>query len=244
MILLIFSFGWWGHMTEQSRPAMSLRSWTQCCERWGEGTAKVPGTYTDGISGLLSWSNMAACKQNPFLATPFAGCGIFSSSFTFSFILAALHKASFSAVQDNKLCWMMSNHDENLKIQHTFKFLDFGSLTNFMKILQILGGCGHFTWEVNYLTRVVYLPGQLPPPINSHFILWAEALIEDFDFLADFEALWATVALAMFALLETARDIGDNWAAREFLDMEVVIFTMKVCWWVRQDTIHTFYTSQ
>jgi hypothetical protein len=53
--------------------------------------------------------------------------------------------------------------------------------------------------------------------------LSAEVLTEDLDFLADLEVL------VMFALFEKARDIGDDRAARELLDLEVVIFAMKVC---------------
>ena len=42
-------------------------------------------------------------------------------------------------------------------------------------------------------------------------------LIEDLGFLMELEVLWATVALAMFALFETARDIGNvDRAARDF----------------------------
>ena len=108
---------------------------------------------------------------------------------------------------------------------------------------KFLGGCGHFGWEVNYLTRIVYLPDWLrPPKINSDFILWAEVLIEDFSFLAELETLWATVALVTFALFETAWDISDvDWAAKKFLDLEVVIFAMEICGRVRQDTIHLLY---
>jgi hypothetical protein len=47
--------------------------------------------------------------------------------------------------------------------------------------------------------------------------LWAEVLIEDLDFLAELEVL---------ALLEIARDFGDDRAARGFLDLEV-IFAIK-----------------
>lgn len=41
-------------------------------------------------------------------------------------------------------------------------------------------------------------------------------LIEDLVFLAELEALRAMVALVVFAFFEKARDIGDDWAARDF----------------------------
>lgn len=62
-------------------------------------------------------------------------------------------------------------------------------------------------------------------------------LIEDLDFLDELEALRATVALAMFALFEKARDIDDDWAARGFLDLEVGIFRNEGLW--LSETEHT-----
>ena len=78
---------------------------------------------------------------------------------------------------------------------------------------------------------VAYLPGC--SPINSRFTFWAEVLAEDLDF-------FAVASLAAFAFFEEA---WDDWAARELLDFEVVIFAMKVCGWARQNTsiIHLLY---
>ena len=65
-------------------------------------------------------------------------------------------------------------------------------------------------------------------------------LIEDLDFLVELELLRAT---AVFALFENVRDIGDDGAGRDFLDLEVVIFAIEVCCWVKLNkTPYTFYT--